>query len=346
MIMRLRWKNCIVVMMTVLIAALVFVMPYSGSVFADADVKVSVKVSFTGSGMPSETFRIQMTNEDSGKTAEAGVTLSAGKKNDVITLDPGDLPAGIHKYELRQLAGTNPDITYSDKVYEYYIQVNEDGTVRQKAVNKEDPSDKPDMAWFANSYRKSSSGDEVIGDPPVRIRKDISLEKPKKPDRFVFIMKPENPEYPLPDVKAAGSGEIKNGVAEVYLNGEGEIEIGNITFNKEGTYRYFVSEKDTAVEGYNYDDARYTVIYVVARDQDGKLTCERTITGKSGGMVDECAFDNIYHPNPVVRKVTRAVKTGDPTVMWPITVMCVSAIAIIALVIDRRNRRETKHGKG
>lgn len=348
---RLQGKSRIMAMIAALILALVFVMPNTEITYASAHVTVPVKVSFSGEGMPEETFTVQMQNEEDGEIVTSEVTLSAGKKDDSITMDLGDLSAGLHRYELREVKGNNPDITYSNRVYTYYVYVHDDGTVDQRAVNKEDETDKPDMAWFANSYRGSGPDgpdmpETVIGDPPVRIKKAISLKKPEKPDRFVFVMKPEKPEYPLPDVKAAKSGVIKDGVAEVYLNGEGEIEIGNITFTAEGTYRYFVSEKDLAIEGYDYDDARFTVTYVVARDQDGKLTCERTITKKGSGVVHECDFDNIYHPNPMVRKLSRAVKTGDPFVMWPVTGMCVSVIAIIAVAIDRRNRREARRGRG
>lgn len=338
-----QWIIRISCVMTVLIMALCLVLPSSEKAFADTKVTIPVRVSFQGNGLPSENFTV-MINRQGHPDSEAitgSLTLSAGMKTGEIRLDLGQLEEGIYIYELREMKGTNPGITYSDIVYDYYVTVAPDGTVDQKAVNRDDPLDKPDQVEFTNSYRQEGP-DEVVGDPPVRVKKDISLAKPPKSERFVFIMRPEYPGYPLPDVTSAGSGEIKNGFAEVYLDGEGEIEIGNITFTEVGTYRYFVSEKDTAIEGYNYDGARFTVTYEVSRDQYGRLTCNRTITRNGKEAVDECAFDNIYHPNPVIRKLDRAVKTGDPSVMWPLTALCISLIGITAVVIDRRNRLRSR----
>ena len=360
-----KWFNRIVAIAAVLITALVFVMPQSGIAFAETEVKVPVKVSFSGTGLPEETFRVELISEATGDILEEAVTLSAGKTSAEISFDLGSLAEGnTYTYELREVKGTNKEITYDGKVYMYYVSIDHEGVVEQRAISKEDPDDKPEIVEFINIYRKvdpvdpvdpddpddpidpddPDDPDAVIGDPPVRIRKNISLNEPPGADRFVFIMRPEKPDYPLPDVAAAGSGVIKDGVAEIYLTGEGEIEIGNITFTREGTYRYFVSEKDTAIEGYNYDDARFTVTYEVSRDQDGKLTCERTITKKNSGQVDECAFDNIYHPSKVIRKLNRGVKTGDPAVMWPVTAMIVTLILMIAIAVDRRNRREYEAG--
>ena len=307
--------------------------------WADSHVTVPVKVSFDGINLPEETFTVQMIDETSGRKTTGDVTLSAGKKSGVIELDLGEL-AGTRVFELKQLAGSRADVVYDDTVYRYYVEVGEDGSVRCTAVNKADPSDKPAQVAFNNSYRHGAGNDEVTGDPPVRVRKNVSGREPPKAERFVFIMRPDDPSYPLPDVASAGSGVIKDGVAEVYLDGEGEIEIGNITFRAEGIYRYTVSEKDTAVEGYAYDDARFTVVYEVTRNQDGKLACTRTITKANEGVVTACEFDNTYDPNPIRRTIRRGIKTGDPVVMWPITALCAAAMVIAACISDKRNRRK------
>ena len=320
--------------------ALGILMLLPGSSYGGSQVTISCKVSFEGNDLPEETFTVEMTDEDTGAVYSSRTRLSSGKKTDIIELKPGELSAGEHFYQIKLARGDNSDITYSDKVYRCFVVVDAYGNFATKVVNRDDPEDKPEHIEFVSSYLKSD--EEVIGDPPVRIRKDVSGKKPDKVERFVFIMRPEDPSYPLPDVKAQGSGVIKDGVAEVYLDGEGEVEIGNITFNKEGVYRYFVSEKDTAVEGYDYDDARFTVTYVVSRGGDGKLTCERTITKKGSGVVTDVDFDNIHHPSKTVRKVIRAVKTGDPGIMWPLTMLIAASMILAALLIDRRMRRDAE----
>ena len=328
----------------VLTMALMLAVPCFAPAYAGSRAEVPVKISFTGSNLPQETFTVQMKGDGLTDPVTASLTLSTETPSGMLSLDLGELEAGTYVYELKEIAGRNPDITYSDKTYTYYIEVRGDGTIQQRAVNADDPDDKPDEVEFTNSYVRTSK-DEVIGDPPVRVRKDISGKKPETAEKFVFIMKPENPDYPLPDVEAAGSGVIRDGVAEVYLNGEGEVEIGNITFTEEGVYRYFVSEKDTAIDGYNYDDARFTVIYNVSRDQNGQLTCSRSIIKDKEGVTDECRFDNIYDPDPATRILRRGVKTGDPAIMWPLTIVCIACMITIALMLDRRNRREAGRGK-
>ena len=328
----------------VLVAALFLVMLWINPVYADAEVNVPIRVSMTGNSLPTELFTVQLRENDTGATKNGEVELSAEKKSEEVIINLGNLAEGVYSYEIKLIAGSNPDITYSDKVYRYYVIVKSDGSVEQKAVNKADENDKPERIEFINNYRKSSS-DEVIGDPPVRIKKDISGKKPPAADKFIFVMVPEDPNYPLPDVATQGSGVARDGYVEVYLNGIGEVEIGNITFREEGVYRYFVHEKDTAIDGYNYDDARFTVVYNVSRDQDGALSCARTILRDEKEVVTDCNFDNIYDPNPVTRTIRRGVKTGDPAIMWPLTALCVACMVIIALILDRRNREEAERGR-
>ena len=327
-------------LMTALVLAALCALP----ALAGTRVTVPVKVSFSGESLPAETFTVSMKEVNGSREATASADLSAGERSAEVLLDLGELEEDTYIFELTQLAGSNPDITYSADRYTYYVKVNGDGSVEQRAVNTQDEQDKPQQVEFVNNYRKTSA-DEVIGDPPVRIRKEVSGRKPPNVDRFVFVMLPEKPEYPLPDVVSQGSGAIVNGVAEVYLDGEGEVEIGNITFTEEGVYRYFVREKDTAIDGYDYDDARFTVVYNVSRDQDGELVCERTITKPGENLLSECVFDNIYDPNPVTRQLLRAVKTGDPTVMWPFTILLVAGLFFIAFLISKRDRRREQREK-
>ena len=51
--------------------------------------------------------------------------------------------------------------------------------------------------------------------------------------------------------------------ADVY--GRGSIEFGEFELTKEGTYIYEITEVDGKLDGYKYDNSKYTVKYVVTK---------------------------------------------------------------------------------
>ncbi|GEM_PF-6538658 len=329
-----------------LIIVLGFVLPATQIVNAASPVKIPAKVSFGGNSLPTETFTVEL-SEGSLQAAETkSVTLSNGTKSGTVEFSLSGLDIGIYEYTLKQRTGSTPDVEYDQKEYTYYVMVNKDGTVEQRAINKADTSDKPSSVEFVNKYNASSE-DEATGDPPVKIRKSISGDKPPKKDEFTFVMTPNGntaglDENPLP----AGYG---SGPVEVVVRGEGEVEIGNITFKKEGVYKYKVTEKDEKVEGYYYDDAVFDVTYTVTRNAaTGKLECDREIIKNNSEAVSgSCVFNNIHESDGIstITKITQAVKTGDPGVMIPLTAFCLAIIALVTLIAVRRYEKEVGRGK-
>ncbi len=315
-----------------LVLVLGFVVPSFNKVSAadPAMVEIPVQVEYTGNGQPEETFTIELSGGGLHVPIREQVTLSAGKKSDGISIRMQGLSAGVHTYRFKQLPGSNPDIVYDDSEYDYYVNVNDDGTVEQQALSSRDNTEKPDKVTFSNSYR--SSGQSVIGDPPIRMRKQISGTKPPKVDSFVFVMEPEEAHYPLPE----GYGDR----VEVTVRGEEEVEIGNILFNETGVYRYKIHEKDERVPGYNCDDSVYEVVYTVTKDQNGRLLCEREIIKNSREAVTDCVFENVYGKGPKksYHIIKRGVKTGDPTVMIPITAAFLVSLSILVFMLTRRKK--------
>ena len=134
-----------------------------------------------------------------------------------------------------------------------------------------------------------------------------------------------------------------DGPVEVTVRGDGEVEIGYITFTAEGEYSYKITEKDTKIEGYLYDDAVYDVRYTVTRNfTTGKLECEREVFKNHTEPVtsDSCEFDNLYKGSPADR-IKRGVKTGDPAVMLPLTMLVIACILALTIIVDRRRREDS-----
>ena len=325
--------------LTVLITVLGLVVPAGLRVNAETDITIPVKVSFSGSNLPSETFTLELSGDSLELPLEESIDLSNGRKTGNIVFNLGKLPVGIYEYTLKEIKGGHADITYDQTEYSYYVMVNADGSVEQRAVNKADESDKPNPVEFKNSYR-SSGKDKVIGDPPVKIRKVITGKTSEEASEFLFIMEDAGntaglESNPLPD-------GCDDGIAEVSITGEGEVEIGDIAFTKEGMYRYEVSEKNTKIKGYNYDDAVFDVTYTVTQDQSGKLVCEREILKNKKQRVKICEFENYY--GGISSVIRRAVETGDPAFMVPLTALCTFVVALIAFLMTAGKRRRDRRG--
>ena len=225
--------------------------------------------------------------------------------------------------------------------------VHNEATVTGKVDNPVDP-DKPVNVEIIPGTRddptQTDTKTPVTHDPPIR--KVITGDQPSVASTFRFQLKAVsttvselNGSMPMPE---GSNGQIK--IASI--EGAGETEFGNITFEKAGTYIYEMSEVNNGVEGYTYDTGVYTVKYVIAEDSTGKkLTCTRTIT-KNGQAADEVVFTNVYTaPKQKTTEKTgssaNAVKTGDdtPIMMWFLILIAAMAAAAGAWVVSRRRRK-------
>ncbi len=139
---------------------------------------------------------------------------------------------------------------------------------------------KPEVSW------KDVTPAPCRHDPPVE--KKLNGDTPAEPYEFSFTMRPTDPSYPM----VPGSAD---GVKTVTVTGPGKVEFGTITFTKEGTYDYIISEDDREEDGFTYDDNKYTVRYKV-ENKNGKLEATRTFL-KNGSVVEglkTITFENTY----------------------------------------------------
>ena len=197
---------------------------------------------------------------------------------------------GIYHYKLAESKiDRKANIEYDESEYDIDVQVStERGHQTIKAVwVKRETGVKPAAIRFHNVLKKS----KVIGDPPVNVVKRIEGGTPTQKDKFIFVMTPAQEDFPLP------YGAV--GEYETYLYGEGEIEIGNIEFEKPGFYEYRVWERANPDLDYSFDKTVFMVSYDVREESDGSLSCKRTITRDDAGnsSEDDCTFTNIYNGN-------------------------------------------------
>ena len=147
---------------------------------------------------------------------------------------------------------------------------------------------------YGNNETKTSnkvrSFTPVRHDPPVL--KTVTGDDPEKDETFTFkleaVRNTAGTDNPMPE---GSTGKTKTIEAEV---GTPE-EFGDIIFRTPGEYWYEISEVDTGLEGYEYDDTVYTLHYVLAV-KDSALVMNLTTTDSDGNVVPDAenSFENKY----------------------------------------------------
>lgn len=192
---------------------------------------------------------------------------------------------------------------------------------------------------FANTYDTPDAVDQDLTGN-VSLDGDRNTSDIKAGD-FTFKVTPDagNDEsgYTLPNTAAAS----KDG---------GDIDFSKITFTKEGTYKFTVSQDNLGKEGYTYDDATYVVTVTVTLDKaTNKLVPVIKLEKVKDGVttaVDAISFANSYKAVVNPTKPSNAPQTGDTThvAAWG-GLLLVSICGLIILFIVSWKRKKTSNTK-
>lgn len=155
------------------------------------------------------------------------------------------------------------------------------------------------------------------------IQKRITGDKPKTNSTFTFVFSAVNVSCPMPE---GSNGTVK----EISITGAGSKEIGEITFDKPGTYVYSISEKNGGVEGYSYDSTAYTVTYEVT-EKNGELSITRTIKDNKGNITSAIEFTNPYKTPG-----NKLPQTG--ILWWPVPLLLCAGLAFVMIGVIRRRK--------
>lgn len=191
---------------------------------------------------------------------------------------------GVYTYQLAPSASNENGYTYDDTVYtiRVYAKNNGNGGISTyiTAQRGDDETDKTDAISYSHKFTALITAD----DPPVE--KVITGDKPAEAKEFSFTMTPDDTSYPLPAYTKV----------TVSTDDHGEAEFGSIVFIKPGTYSYTVREDAGDLDGFEYDDTVYKIVYTVD-DYDGALRYVKTLT-KDGENVSadgaKFTFTNEY----------------------------------------------------
>ena len=177
---------------------------------------------------------------------------------------------GSHAYQVKEVAGQDGTITYSDAVLDVTVNVTDDGSGQLTATANKTAAD----LTFTNTYTPTATTATITGTKALTGR-DLAEGE------FSF------------DLKDAASNvvqTVQNGV-------DGTFGFAQLQLDKVGTYVYTVSERAGATaNGVTYDTTVFTATVTVTENAETHALEAQVAYSKGGKAADAVAFSNSYAP--------------------------------------------------
>ena len=177
---------------------------------------------------------------------------------------------GSHAYQVKEVAGQDGTITYSDAVLDVTVSVTDDGSGQLTATANKTAAD----LTFTNIYTPTATTATITGTKALTGR-DLAE------DEFSF------------DLKDADG----NMVQTVQNGADGTFGFAPLQLDKVGTYVYTVSERAGATaNGVTYDTTVFTATVTVTENAETHALEAQVAYSKGGKAADAVAFSNSYAP--------------------------------------------------
>ena len=212
------------------------------------------------------------------------------------SVDGGQTVYSEASSEQQEMTGwTYQGITYDNTPKTVQVDVTDDGKGQLSASVVKESSDE---LIFTNTY--TSGGTVEVGgegEAQIELSKVLSGKEWTAEDEFTFTIAPheDTPEAPMPEetkVTVAGSNATLQTEGDYAGAYRAEFGFGSITYSKEGSYKYVVTEEKGANEGIDYSANEITVTVEVSDDLHGGLKAGVTYAGT--GTMDAQVFVNEY----------------------------------------------------
>lgn len=177
---------------------------------------------------------------------------------------------GSHAYQVKEVAGQDGTITYSDAVLDVTVSATDDGSGQLTATANKTAAD----LTFTNTYTPTATTATITGTKALTGR-DLAEGE------FSFDLK-----------DAAGNvvQTVQNGV-------DGTFGFAPLQLDKVGTYVYTVSERAGATaSGVTYDTTVFTATVTVTENAETHALEAQVAYSKGGKAADAVAFSNSYAP--------------------------------------------------
>lgn len=177
---------------------------------------------------------------------------------------------GSHAYQVKEVAGQDGTITYSDAVLDVTVSVTDDGSGQLTATANKTAAD----LTFTNIYTPTATTATITGTKALTGR-DLAEGE------FSFDLK-----------------DADGNVVQTVQNGaDGTFGFAPLQLDKVGTYVYTVSERAGATaNGVTYDTTVFTATMTVTENAETHALEAQVAYSKGGKAADAVAFSNSYAP--------------------------------------------------
>lgn len=202
------------------------------------------------------------TGQEIDRTTNAGIAFTFKAISYTAT--------GSHTYQVKEVAGQDGTITYSDAVLDVTVSVTDDGSGQLTATANKTAAD----LTFTNTYTPTATTATITGTKALTGR-DLAEGE------FSFDLK-----------DAAGNvvQTVQNGV-------DGTFNFAPLQLDKAGTYVYTVSEQvGAATNGVTYDTTVFTATVTVTENAETHALEAQVAYSTGGKAADAVTFSNSYAP--------------------------------------------------
>lgn len=177
---------------------------------------------------------------------------------------------GSHAYQVKEVAGQDGTITYSDAVLDVTVNVTDGGSGQLTATANKTAAD----LTFTNTYTPTATTATITGTKALTGR-DLAEGE------FFFDLK-----------------DADGNVVQTVQNGaDGTFGFAPLQLDKVGTYVYTVSERAGATaNGVTYDTTVFTATVTVTENAETHALEAQVAYSKGGKAADAVAFSNSYAP--------------------------------------------------
>ena len=177
---------------------------------------------------------------------------------------------GSHAYQVKEVAGQDGTITYSDAVLDVTVSVTDDGSGQLTATANKTAAD----LTFTNAYTPTATTATITGTKALTGR-DLAKGE------FSFDLK-----------------DADGNVVQTVQNGaDGTFGFAPLQLDKVGTYVYTLSERAGATaNGVTYDTTVFTATVTVTEDAETHALEAQVAYSTGGKAADAVTFSNSYAP--------------------------------------------------
>lgn len=200
------------------------------------------------------------TGQEIDRTTNAGIAFTFKAISYTAT--------GSHTYQVKEVAGQDGTITYSDAVLDVTVSVTDDGSGQLTATANKTAAD----LTFTNIYTPTATTATITGTKALTGR-DLAEGE------FSFDLK-----------------DADGNVVQTVQNGaDGTFGFAPLQLDKVGTYVYTVSERAGATaNGVTYDTTVFTATVTVTENAETHALEAQVAYSKGGKAADAVAFSNSY----------------------------------------------------